>query len=53
MIREVRAYRERVVYKDRHRLYEVEGVWHMSGTAEETDSTGLELLRSWITSLEP
>jgi len=31
MIREVRAYRERVEPKDRHRLYEVEGVWHMSG----------------------
>jgi pimeloyl-ACP methyl ester carboxylesterase len=31
MIREVRAYRERVEPKDRHRLYQVEGVWHMSG----------------------
>ena len=31
VIREVRAYRERVVDKDRHRLYQVEGVWHMSG----------------------
>ena len=31
MIREVRAYRQRVEPKDRHRLYEVEGVWHMSG----------------------
>lgn len=31
MIREVRAYRARVEPKDRHRLYEVEGVWHMSG----------------------
>jgi pimeloyl-ACP methyl ester carboxylesterase len=31
VIREIRAYRERVEPKDRHRLYEVEGVWHMSG----------------------
>ena len=31
MIREVRAYRDRVEPKDRHRLYQVEGVWHMSG----------------------
>jgi hypothetical protein len=31
VIREVRAYRERVEPKDRHRLYQVEGVWHMSG----------------------
>jgi pimeloyl-ACP methyl ester carboxylesterase len=31
VIREVRAYRARVEPKDRHRLYEVEGVWHMSG----------------------
>lgn len=31
VIREIRAYRERVQPKDRHRLYEVEGVWHMSG----------------------
>lgn len=31
MIREVRAYRERVEPKGRHRLYQVEGVWHMSG----------------------
>ena len=31
VIRELRAYRERVEPKDRHRLYQVEGVWHMSG----------------------
>ncbi|MEP6783795.1 MAG: alpha/beta hydrolase domain-containing protein, partial [Acidobacteriota bacterium] len=31
MIREVLAYRDRVEPKDRHRLYQVEGVWHMSG----------------------
>jgi pimeloyl-ACP methyl ester carboxylesterase len=31
VIREVRSYRERVEPKDRHRLYQVEGVWHMSG----------------------
>jgi hypothetical protein len=31
MIREVRAYAGRVEPKDRHRLYQVEGVWHMSG----------------------
>jgi pimeloyl-ACP methyl ester carboxylesterase len=31
VIRELRAYRDRVEPKDRHRLYEVEGVWHMSG----------------------
>jgi poly(3-hydroxybutyrate) depolymerase len=31
MIREVRAYRDRVEPKDRHRLYQVEGVWHVSG----------------------
>ncbi len=31
VIREIRAYRERVEKKDRHRLYVVEGVWHMSG----------------------
>ncbi|MBY0495793.1 MAG: hypothetical protein K2Y23_16405 [Cyanobacteria bacterium] len=31
VIREIRAYRERVEPKDRHRLYQVEGVWHMSG----------------------
>ncbi len=31
VIREVRAYRERVEPKERHRLYQVEGVWHMSG----------------------
>ena len=30
VIREVRAYSERVEPKDRHRLYQVEGVWHMS-----------------------
>jgi pimeloyl-ACP methyl ester carboxylesterase len=31
VIREIRAYRDRVEPKDRHRLYQVEGVWHMSG----------------------
>jgi len=31
MIREVRAYGQRVEPRERHRLYEVEGVWHMSG----------------------
>ena len=31
VIREVRAYRERVEPKARHRLYQVEGAWHMSG----------------------
>ena len=31
VIREIRAYRDRVDPKERHRLYQVEGVWHMSG----------------------
>jgi len=31
VIREVRAYRDRVEPKERHRLYQVDGVWHMSG----------------------
>jgi pimeloyl-ACP methyl ester carboxylesterase len=31
VIREVRAYRDRIEPKERHRLYQVEGVWHMSG----------------------
>lgn len=31
VIRELRAYADRVQPKDRHRLYQVEGVWHMSG----------------------
>jgi pimeloyl-ACP methyl ester carboxylesterase len=31
VIREIRAYRNRVEQKERHRLYEVEGAWHMSG----------------------
>ena len=31
VIREVRAYATRVEPKDRHRLYQVEGAWHMSG----------------------
>lgn len=31
VVREVRAYRDRVAPADRHRLYQVEGVWHMSG----------------------
>ncbi len=30
VIRELRAYASRVQPKDRHRLYQVEGVWHMS-----------------------
>jgi pimeloyl-ACP methyl ester carboxylesterase len=30
-IREVRAYANRVEPKDRYRLYQVEGAWHMSG----------------------
>ena len=31
VIREIRAYAQRVEPRDRHRLYQVEGVWHMSG----------------------
>jgi pimeloyl-ACP methyl ester carboxylesterase len=31
VIRELRAYADRVEPKTRHRLYQVEGVWHMSG----------------------
>jgi poly(3-hydroxybutyrate) depolymerase len=31
VIRELRAYRDRVKDGSRHRLYEVEGVWHVSG----------------------
>jgi pimeloyl-ACP methyl ester carboxylesterase len=31
VIREVRAYSERVAPKASHRLYQVKGVWHMSG----------------------
>jgi hypothetical protein len=31
VIRELRAYAARVEPKDRHRLYQVEGAWHMSG----------------------
>ena len=31
VIREVRAYRDRVEPTERHRLYQVEGAWHMSG----------------------
>lgn len=31
VIRELRAYADRVEPQDRHRLYQVEGVWHMSG----------------------
>lgn len=30
VIREIRAYRERAQPRDAHRLYQVEGVWHMS-----------------------
>lgn len=31
VIRELRSYRDRVEPKERHRLYQVDGVWHMSG----------------------
>ena len=31
VIREIRAYQARVQPRDLHRLYQVEGVWHMSG----------------------
>jgi hypothetical protein len=31
VIRELRAYAAKVEPKDKHRLYQVEGVWHMSG----------------------
>lgn len=31
VIREVRAYSTRATPRDRHRLYQVNGVWHMSG----------------------
>jgi len=31
VIREIRAYRARVTPQDRHRLYQVNRVWHMSG----------------------
>lgn len=31
VIREIRAYRARVAPQDRHRLYQVNRVWHMSG----------------------
>ena len=31
VIRELRAYSVRAQPRDRHRLYQVEGVWHMSG----------------------
>ena len=31
VIRELRAYSARVTPSERHRLYQVEGVWHMSG----------------------
>ncbi len=31
VIRELRAYSARAQPRDRHRLYQVEGVWHMSG----------------------
>jgi len=31
VIREVRAYRDRAQPREKHRLYQVEGAWHMSG----------------------
>jgi len=36
VITELRAYRARVAPADRHRLYLVEGVWHMSGDDDGT-----------------
>jgi hypothetical protein len=38
VITELRAYRGRVSPADRHRLYLVEGVWHMSGDDDGTAS---------------
>ena len=38
VITELRAYRARVTPADRHRLYLVEGVWHMSGDDDGTAS---------------
>lgn len=38
VIRELRVYRDRVQPRDQHRLYEVEGVWHMSGDDDGVQS---------------
>ena len=38
VIAELRAYRARVSPADRHRLYQVDGVWHMSGDDDGTMS---------------
>lgn len=38
VIGELKAYRARVTPADRHRLYLVEGVWHMSGDDDGTQS---------------
>lgn len=38
VVSELRAYRARVRPKDRHRLYMVDGVWHMSGDDDGTQS---------------
>ena len=38
VLQELRAYRARVRPQDRHRLYLVEGVWHMSGDDDGTAS---------------
>jgi pimeloyl-ACP methyl ester carboxylesterase len=38
VIKELRAYRARVSPADRHRLYLVDGVWHMSGDDDGTQS---------------
>ncbi len=38
VITELRAYRARVAPADRHRLYLVDGVWHMSGDDDGTMS---------------
>lgn len=38
VLKELRAYRARVQPQDRHRLYLVEGVWHMSGDDDGTPS---------------
>lgn len=38
IVGDVRAYRARVQPADRHRLYEVEGVWHMSGDDDGVQS---------------
>lgn len=38
VVTELQAYRARVTPKDQHRLYLVEGVWHMSGDDDGTQS---------------